>query len=71
VKTATDSAKTIITTTVQNQVDKVLKDSAAQAVKDEVNDIIKDNTGEAVDDIKEKLDDWNPFKKKKKKEKDK
>jgi len=68
VNTAADSAKTVITTTVKNEVDKVLKDSTAQEIKDEVNDIIKENTGETIDDIKDKLNDYNPFKKKKKKD---
>lgn len=69
VETAKDSAKTVITTAVNDQIDKVLKDSVAIGVKDKLDDVINSSTEGAADEIKDKLDTWNPFKKKKKKDK--
>ena len=67
VETVKDSVKTVVADVVEDQIDKVLKDTAAQEVKDKIENVIEENTGETVDEIKEKLEGWNPFKKKKKK----
>ncbi len=66
VEKVTDSIKSEIDTKVNEQIDKVLKDSSVTEIKDEVEEIIKTNTGKTVEDIKDKINDWNPFKKKKK-----
>lgn len=67
VETAADSAKKVADKVVKDQLDKVLKDSAAQDVKNKAEEVIKDATGGSVDDVKDKIKDWNPFKKKKNK----
>lgn len=56
-----DKAKELVDSTIVNAV----TDSLAGKVKD----VINGNTDGTVDDIKDKIKDWNPFKKKKKKKK--
>lgn len=57
-----DSVKTAVSEIVTEQVGDIVKDSTVQET---VNDIIEGQTGKTVEDIKDKIKDWNPFKKKK------
>ena len=61
-KEAEDKAKQVVNTAIDSLANKVLDDSLKNAVKDKINDAI--NTKGAEDKIKEKLKDFNPFKKK-------
>ena len=61
----TDKAKEIITKEVETKLDSTLGPGVTDSLKKRAEQILKEKTGTEVDDIKKKLDDFNPFKKKK------
>ncbi|HPN71937.1 MAG TPA: AsmA-like C-terminal region-containing protein, partial [Saprospiraceae bacterium] len=60
-----DKAKEIITKEVETKLDSTLGPGVTDSLKKRAEQILKEKTGTEVDDIKKKLDDFNPFKKKK------
>ena len=66
----TDSVKVVIKDKANEVLDSVAKEKAAEAVDsiigDKATEKVEEVIGVKVDDVKDKLKDWNPFKKKKK-----
>ena len=58
-------AKDIITKELETRVDSTLGAGVTDSLKIKAAQILKEKTGTEVEDIKKKLDDFNPFKKKK------
>jgi hypothetical protein len=51
---------------VESKIDTLLGKVVSDSLKQKAGDIIKEKTGKDIEDIKNKVKDWNPFKKKKK-----
>lgn len=62
----TDKLKDKIGEKVDSSVIGTVKDSLESKIGDKVGDLLKGGTKEDIDSLKEVLNDWNPFKKKKK-----
>jgi hypothetical protein len=60
-----DKLKDAFKDKLDTTVTKVLTDSLEGKVLDRAKDVLGDDSKETVDDLKDKIKDWNPFKKKK------
>ncbi len=65
---AKDTIAAVVKETGEKYVDSLLQKVPKDTVATKVLDILQEKTGKEVDDIKKQLEDFNPFKKKKKKE---
>jgi len=63
-ETAIDSLKSKARDVVSSKIDSLAKSEGADSLKQKATDILTDKSKEEVDKIKEKLKDFNPFKKK-------
>ena len=59
-----DSLKNKAKVVVSNKIDSLAKGAVSDSLKQKAKDVINKNAGEEVDKIKDKLKDFNPFKKK-------
>ncbi len=70
VEQAKDTITSVVKETGKKVVDSLLQKVPKDTVATKVVDILQEKTGKEVDDIKKQLEDFNPFKKKKKTKKD-